>query len=324
MNARSYSIEIEPVDISAYKEGNTGVNYVTTFDSNTPGPHVMVMALTHGNELCGAITLDYLFRNNIRPIQGKLTFGFHNVAAYLTFDPNNPIASRFVNEDLNRVWSLDILDGDRDTVETRRAREMRPIIDTVDLLLDIHSMTNDSPALTLCGPLVRGRDLALMLKSPTYVVADSGHAAGKRLRDYGSFGDPAARQNALLLEAGQHWRADSVMVSMDVTLRFLRHTGVISEDVFQAHIASDDADLADQKYIKVSGPHTIASNVFNWADDYTGMELIEKAGTVIGRDGDCEVVTPYDNCILIMPNKLKTKGHSAVRFGRLIPKATEA
>ena len=85
MNTKPYPIEIEPVDISAYKVGNTGVPYVTTFDSGTPGPHVMVMALTHGNELCGAITLDYLLRNDIRPIQGKLTFGFHNVAAYKGF-----------------------------------------------------------------------------------------------------------------------------------------------------------------------------------------------------------------------------------------------
>ena len=149
MSANPYPIEIEPVDISAYKEGNTGVPYATTFDSGTPGAHVMVMALTHGNELCGAITLDYLLRHDIRPTQGKLTFGFHNVAAYATFDPNDPIASRFVDEDLNRVWGVDVLDGDRDTLETRRAREMRPLIDTVDLLLDIHSMTNDSPALTL-------------------------------------------------------------------------------------------------------------------------------------------------------------------------------
>ena len=318
MKDTHYPIEVEPVDISAYKNSNTGVPYVTTFDSGTAGAHVMVMALTHGNELCGAITLDYLLRHDIRPAQGKLTFGFHNFEAYATFDPIDPMASRFVNEDLNRVWGVDVLDGDRDTAETRRAREMRPVIDTVDLLLDIHSMTNDSPALTLCGPLNKGCNLALALKSPTYIVADAGHAAGTRLRDYGGFGNPAAPQNALLVEAGQHWRTDAVTVSMDVTLRFLRQTGAISIDTFQAHIKSDEADLPDQKYIKVSGPHTIESDEFSWAENYTGMELIEKAGTIIGWDGNRKVVTPYDNCVLIMPNKLKTKGHSAVRFGRLI------
>ena len=67
MNATPYPMEIEPVDISAYKKGNTGVPYVTTLDSGSTGPHVMVMALTHGNELCGAITVDYLLRHEIRP-----------------------------------------------------------------------------------------------------------------------------------------------------------------------------------------------------------------------------------------------------------------
>ncbi|MEK9723253.1 MAG: succinylglutamate desuccinylase/aspartoacylase family protein, partial [Rhodospirillaceae bacterium] len=160
MSDTAFPVEIEPVDISAYAAGNTGVPYVTTFDSGKPGPHVMVMAVTHGNELCGAITLDYLFRNDIRPVQGRLTLGFHNVAAYERFDAANPTASRFVDEDLNRVWGLDVLDGARDTHETRRAREMRPVIDTVDLLLDIHSMTTESPPLMLCGPLDKGRELA--------------------------------------------------------------------------------------------------------------------------------------------------------------------
>ena len=35
-------------------------------------------------------------------------------------------------------------------------------------------------------------------------------------------------------------------------------------------------------------------------------------------NGDKEVTTPYDNCVLIMPNRIKGKGHSAVRFGRYV------
>ena len=42
--------------------GNAGVDYVHVLDSGKPGPNVMVQALTHGNEFCGAIALDYLFR----------------------------------------------------------------------------------------------------------------------------------------------------------------------------------------------------------------------------------------------------------------------
>ena len=70
----AYPVELTAPDISVYRSGNTGLDYVTTFDSGKPGPHVMVSAVTHGNELCGAITLDFLFCQEIRPKQGKLTF----------------------------------------------------------------------------------------------------------------------------------------------------------------------------------------------------------------------------------------------------------
>ena len=57
-------MELTPPDISPYKAGNTGVNYFTTFEAAAPGPHVLITAVVHGNELCGAIALDHLFRAN--------------------------------------------------------------------------------------------------------------------------------------------------------------------------------------------------------------------------------------------------------------------
>ena len=72
MSAR-YAIEITPPDISMYRAGNTGVDYVHVFDSGRPGPNVMVQALTHGNELCGAIALDWLMRLGIQPQDRKST-----------------------------------------------------------------------------------------------------------------------------------------------------------------------------------------------------------------------------------------------------------
>ena len=140
----SYPVSLIPPDISAYRAGNTGIEYVHQFDSGQPGPHVMVSAVVHGNELCGAIAVDHLFQNDVRPLQGKLTLGFMNVAAFHSFDPDRPKESRFVEEDFNRLWTKDVLYGKRDSVELRRARELRPIVDTVDLLLDIHSMQTNT------------------------------------------------------------------------------------------------------------------------------------------------------------------------------------
>ena len=150
-----------------------------------------------------------------------------------------------------------------------------------------------------------------------YVVCDGGHTAGKRMRDYGAFGDPSSPKNALLVECGQHWEKRSAQVAQDVMVRFLDHCGVVDAD-FVSQKLSDSA-TPELKIVEVTGPYTItADQPFTWKDFYDGFEVIEKAGTVLGLDGDIEGSTPYDNCVLLMPNRLKGKGHSAVRFGQFV------
>src|SRR3990170_4364172 len=97
--AGNYRIELAPPDIRPYRQGNTGVDYVHVLDSGRPGANVMVQALTHGNELCGAIALDWLFKQRFTPRQGKLILGFANVAAFERFDSGDPDRSRYIDED---------------------------------------------------------------------------------------------------------------------------------------------------------------------------------------------------------------------------------
>ena len=315
----AYPIEIPAPDIGAYRAGNTGVDYVTTFDSGQPGPHVMVSALVHGNELCGAIALDYLFREGVRPVRGRLTLAFVNIAAYESFDPEQPHVSRYLDEDFNRLWSAAVLDGPRDSLELRRARELRPVVDSVDLLLDIHSMQHATVPLTMAGPLPKGRSLAREVGVPQTVVSDAGHAAGTRLRDYEDFGRADSARNALLLECGQHWEANAPKVAIETTLRFLLHTGTVAPAFAESRL--DGGSPPPQRFIEVTGPVTIETDSFTFARDYRGMEVIPEAGTVIGHDGETPVTTPYDDCVLIMPSRRLRKGESAVRFGRYLESA---
>ena len=155
MSDLAYRVELTPPDIEPYRAGNTGIEYVTSFAAGEPGPHVVVTALTHGNEICGAIALDRVLRAQIRPRRGKLTLAFDNVAAYREFDPRYPIASRYVDEDFNRLWHPATLDGPRQSVELARARTLRPIVDSADLLLDLHSMQYATAPLMLAGLLER-------------------------------------------------------------------------------------------------------------------------------------------------------------------------
>ncbi len=309
-------VELTPPDISRYAAGNTGIPYYSTFDSGKPGPHILINAVTHGNELCGATTLDFLSRHDVRPTRGKLSLGFANFMAYQNFDLAMPAASRYVEEDFNRLWSSDVLDGPRDSIELQRAREIRPLIETVDILFDLHSMQQSCPALILCGTLAKGRTLAAGVGFPVHVVADAGHTAGKRMRDYGAFNDPKSPRNALLVECGQHWEADSAVVALETTLRFLRYLDAIDPKFAAAHLPATEP--VQQRFIEVTEAITVRSKAFCFAKPYKGLEILPKAGDLIGHDGDTPLRTPYDDCILIMPSRRLYPGQTAVRLGRFI------
>ena len=297
-------------------EGGGAAPYVHVRDSGKPGPAVMVNALTHGNEVSGAIVVDGLLRQGLRPRNGKLILSFANIEAYHSFDPATPFKSRMVDEDFNRTWGR--LDQPATTVETKRALVLKPFVEQADLLLDLHSMHDDGVPLMLSGPLDKGAELAKQLGAPVDIIRDAGHAAGMRMRDYGGFGDPKSPKNALLIETGQHWRASSVVVAKDVAVRFLVESGIV--DAGDLPVGWRQPAPPAQRVVEVT--HAVATKHGNFkaARHFEGQEMIAKAGTLLGHDDDEPVTTPYDNCVLVMPssNRPLRPGVTVVRLGRLV------
>ena len=314
-----YAIEVAFPDLSGYEAGNTGIPWAFSFNGAEPGPHVMVNALTHGNEVCGAIVVKELLDLGLRPRRGRLTLSFANVEAYRRFDPERPDASRFVDQDFNRVWDPRTLDDStKDSAELRRARQLRPLVDTVDLLLDLHSMHERSAPLIVCGPLDKGIAFARMLGAPPTIISDEGHPEGRRMRDYAGFGDPASAKNALLIECGQHWERAALDVGRNSTARFLLNAGVVD-----ATGLPGDWLLTPQaapRVIRVTQPVVAASMDFRFAGAYTGLEVFADADTVIGWSDGNAVRTPYPNCVLVMPSLRQLRpGVTVARFGQLLP-----
>lgn len=290
--------------------------YIHVLESGKPGPAVMVASLTHGNEVSGAVVVDALLSAGLKPRKGTLILSFNNIEAYHSFDPRTPFKSRMVDEDFNRTWGR--LDQPATTVETRRAQIVRPFVERADLLLDLHSMHDDGVPLMLAGPLDKGVELAKRVGTPVDIIADAGHAAGMRMRDYGGFGDAKSAKNALLIETGQHWRASSVAVAKDVTARFLAETGIVEAGDLPA--GWKQAPIGPQRVVRVT--HAVATKRGNFrpARKFEGQEVIAKAGSVLGHDDDEPVTTPYDNCVLVMPssNRPLRGGVTVVRLGRLV------
>jgi hypothetical protein len=105
-------------------------------------------------------------------------------------------------------------------------------------------------------------------------------------------------------------------VARDTTARFLLLAGVI-----------DAADLPDgwlaplpptQHIVRVTQPVVATSMDFRFAAPYTGLEIFPDAGTVVGWSNGEAVVTPYDNCMLVMPSLRQLRpGVTVVRLGKI-------
>ena len=310
----SYPIELQAPDISAYQHGNIGVDYVHRFDSGKPGPHVCVNAVMHGNEICGAITLDHLLNAQLRPKRGVLTLCFVNVGAFLTFNPHAPGESRFIDEDMNRVWVEDRLDGNEQSAELHRARALRPIFDSVDYLLDIHSMSTFSEPILLCNGLASERELARKMTYPRTVACGSGHIVGKRLIEYTPFNDTTNDKTALLIECGQHWARDTGPAALDSTLYFLGALDMLPDGFLDAHVTT--ATPPAQQMLDVTHGYITKTDHFEFAQTFVGLEEFPDEGTLIATDGEETIRTPYPRCVLIMPHAIRAKNRRVLRFAR--------
>ena len=306
-----FEVRLTAPDISDWLAGNTGITGFTTRESGRPGPHVVVLAVAHGNEIAGAIVLDRLLRAGVAPQRGRLTFGFINLTAFSRFDPRHPTLSRFVDEDLNRLWDQAVLGGPRQSSELARAREIRPAIDAADVVLDLHSMLWPSEPLMLCGATAKGRALARGIGAPPLVVADQGHVSGKRIIDYERFAAPDTPFVANLVEAGQHWQPATVDTMLACVAGLLRHL-----DMAQHPMLPAPAPASPQRFAEVTAAVTASTSGFAFVQPWHGGEVVARRNTLIALDGGNEIRTPYDSCMLVMPSLRPSRGHTAVRLAR--------
>ena len=308
-------LELQAPDIERWRHGNVGVDWVHVLDSGTTGPDVMLQALTHGNEICGAIALDWLLGQRLRPRRGRLTLAFANVEAYARFDPADPFRSRCIDEDYNRVWADASLFGPRDSLELRRARQLRPFVDAAELLLDIHSMSEPCRPLMVCGTVEKNVACARELGTPADLLIDTGHPAGLRMIERGGFGDPASPKRALLVECGQHWEKAAADVAIDATVRFLGLAGMAAPAWVSAQARVPLPP--DQRLVRVTEAVVARSDDFRFLVPTIGLSVVPRAGTPIAQDGDHVWTTPYDDAVLVMPGLRNLKpGGTAVRLGR--------
>ena len=297
-------VRIAAPDLRRWMDGNA-LRGAWSFAAEAPGPHVCVVALTHGNEIAGAIVLDRWLRAGLRPVAGRLSLVFANLDAYSRFDPADPTASRYLEQDFNRVWDRAILDGPGRSSELRRARIIRPLIDSADVVLDLHSMFWPADPLLLVGH-PNSEPLALSIGMPPLVVSDPGHEAGRRMIDYAA----DAGQRGVLLEGGNHWAPETVALMELAARRLLTLSGLLPGPFAPP--------TAAPRLARVTHAVTTRGANFAFTTPFRGGDVIARAGTLVARDGEIEIRTPHDDCLLVMPSLRTAPGLTAVRFARFV------
>lgn len=307
-------IEVLPRDLSAWEKGNTGTPFVHRFDSGKPGPRVMVVGLTHGNEFCGAEALYWALGEKLRPAAGSLVLAFSNVAAYRSFDKAKPLDSRFLDRDMNRVWRDEWLANEQSR-EADRARELLPFVADAEFLLDIHSTAFAVRPFFVSAQHSRGRDLAQRIGAPRSLLLVDGGFDGRAMIEHGEFADPHGRRTALVVECGAHFLKPSVDVAKATMLDFLATVGSIDPEWAAARRPAVPA--SEPGIYEITEVYVAKSDDIAFLRPFEGFEQVDE-GTPIVRDGENEVRAPYPRCTILFPKAQPMKGRELVTLARRI------
>jgi len=303
-------LEVVQSDLSPYREGNTGIDYVHRFVSGKPGPHVLVNALTHGNEICGMVAARHLLDSGVRPQIGTLTVSFAHVEAYNAFDAKQPFENRQIVHNLNRIWSDEWLDGPEDSPELRRARELRPVVAAADHILDIHSTSQPVSPFWVYPAFARNTAVALAIgRPPIHLVMPKGLGSGTPLIQHGRHGEEEGPAGAaMVVECGQHFLQASADLATAVSLDFLAHFGLIERD-------PATPAPGPQRRFELLETRMVKTGEFRFARPLLGFEVFAK-GELIATDGAEEIRAPCEDCTVLMPARVPIVGREAVYLTR--------
>ena len=176
--------------------------------------------------------------------------------------------------------------------------------------------------LMVCGADGRGGEkgaaLSRQLKVPEVLLIDTGHPAGLRMIERGSFADP---KDARTARVDRMWPALGTRGGRggdghDAALPGPR--GVLAESFVIAWLQRIARPLpAQQQLVRVTEAVVARSLDFRFVREFRGLEVLPRAGELIATDGAHEFRAPYDNTVLVMPGTTNLKvGMTTVRLGR--------
>lgn len=288
-----------------------GIRCALRLDSGRPGPHAVVVALLHGNEICGLGAIRAVLARRASLLCGRLTLLAANPEGFRARRPDQPQAGRFVEEDMNRLWSPDRLGGGGpDSIEMRRAREIAPLFADADLVLDLHSMATPGPRLLMFHDTPAAREILAALPADAHRIRFGGPLHDGRLlvEQPMLLGDP--RRAAFVVECGQHRTAAASAYAARVTLAALSAIGVLAHTDTPA-TRRRGLDLKATRMLRAG------TDAFRFLDPPVALRVFAR-GTPIAEDGSRVIRAPFARTALLLARARPRRGGEAGLLAELL------
>lgn len=272
-------------------------------DGSFPRPHVGIIGALHGNEVAGLRAIERV-REEADAMCERLRQGT------LLLIHGNPLATeqrrRFSEggTDINRLFAyhyVDDLAKPAWTYEHHRALELRPLVQGLDAMLDLHSASAPTVPFAICD----GTLDAVSLAQKTGCHVTWGWDGPGMLMEHVSIGAlVAAGRPAISVECGQHADPGTADVAFEVLTRFLGALAVSEHPV--AERGGDTFELFGRV---VKPTHT-----FELSQSFQSFDRLDP-GQVLGR-GEGVTITLEREAYLLLPTPSARRGEDIVYLAR--------
>jgi len=275
-----------------------------------PGATLIVIGSMHGNEPAGrdagrAIIETIEAQGGLRCGRLVALVGNRRAAATGT--------QRYLEEDLNRMFTPRRVHEARTMDPALRSPEMSELVELVEaledevvrargpmFLVDIHTVSSKSPPFAAVEDSLRGRGFARRFGLP--LVLGFEEELEGLLSDYftGAFDGVG-----LVVEAGAHRDANAAAIAEAVIWRALEGVGLIDHGEHDSALLESSAAGFSNRVFDLRFRHVIESEDFEIAEQIHAFEPVS-TGEVIGEESQKPVIVPEPG-LVFMPNRQECK-----------------
>jgi len=241
------------------------------------GKTVAIFAGIHGNEKVGMYALERLKRE-LKVISGTVYLVYAN-------PPAIEADKRFVQKNINRLFSQNSMEKKDDVYEDVRARELMKLLDSCDAVLDIHSYNSDTGGqFAFCEP--NGYDIIQKMDFPIIV---SRNKPDPQLPSTTVMGYMNKTGVGICIECGTSNRAEQfVDLAVKSSYQFLQYFGNIDIIIPYDNVA--------RQFIKNDRMLYKKNDAFRFVKDFKDFEPLP-TNEPFAFDGDEPLIAGENECI---------------------------